>query len=48
MFPQSLRMVISESWKRLVIAIHLVPANLAFVTEIADSAGFKGDPIPRF
>lgn len=27
---------------------HFILATLAFVTEIADSAGFEGDPIPRF
>jgi len=37
-----------RGWERLAITAHFILATLAFVTEIADSAGFKGDPIPRF
>ena len=32
----------------LVGTTHFIPATLAFVTDITDSTGFKGDPIPRF
>jgi len=30
------------------VTTHLIPATLAFMTDIADGTGFEGDSIPRF
>jgi len=48
MCPQSWRWMVSKGGNRQRSTTHFVPATRAFVTETADSTGFKGDPISRF
>ena len=46
--PAELVFLGQRRWERSAVTTHLILATLAFMTEIADSTGFKGDSVPRF